>query len=96
MGWMTMPLSSMYPHTTPKAYLDAQFTYEREQPEGTATGLRILDSAIVGMNTYYAAAQVMTDGKGSEIFAVVCLIRWNPRNKDGEHFGYKDSAPLRR
>ncbi|MGO7251699.1 hypothetical protein ACCS63_35795, partial [Rhizobium brockwellii] len=52
--------------------------------------LRILDSAIVGMNTYYAAAQVMTDGKGSEIFAVVCLIRWNPRNKDGEHFGYKD------
>ncbi len=28
MGWLSMPLSSMYPHSTPKAYLDHQFTYE--------------------------------------------------------------------
>lgn len=28
MGWLSMPLSSMFPHTGPKAYLDAQFTYE--------------------------------------------------------------------
>ena len=29
MGWLSMPLSSMHPHSTPKAYLDAQLTYER-------------------------------------------------------------------
>jgi len=25
MGWLSMPMSSMAPHSTPKAYLDAQF-----------------------------------------------------------------------
>src|SRR3546814_6819551 len=32
----------------------------------------------------------MTNGKGGEIFAIVCLVRWNPRAKDGYIFGYKD------
>src|SRR3546814_2261595 len=30
------------------------------------------------------------NGKGGEIFAIVCLVRWNPRAKDGYIFGYKD------
>ncbi|MBB3350084.1 hypothetical protein FHY02_004581, partial [Sphingomonas sp. BK069] len=30
MGWLSMPLSSMGGHATPKAYLDDQFTYSRE------------------------------------------------------------------
>lgn len=34
MGWLTMPLSSMHPHATPKTYLDAQFTYDRRDNDG--------------------------------------------------------------
>ena len=90
MGWLFMSRYAMGGHETPKAYLDAQFTYERDLPEGGTSGLRILDSAIVGLTTYYAAAQVTRDGVGHEVFAIVCLVRWNARSKDGEHFGYKD------
>ncbi|MEP9404283.1 DUF6927 domain-containing protein [Sphingomonas silueang] len=76
-------------HETPKAYLDAQFTYERDTPEGRK-GLRVLASAVVGMRTYYAAAQVTVNGEGREVIAVVCLVRWNPRDAENLHFGYKD------
>src|SRR3546814_11745666 len=31
----------------------------------------------------------MTNGQCGEIFAIVCLVRWNPRAKDGYIFGYK-------
>ena len=34
MGWLSMPLSSMFPHTGPKAYLDAQFTYDNRDADG--------------------------------------------------------------
>ena len=68
MGWLFMSRYAMGGHETPKAYLDAQFTYERDLPEGGTSGLRILDSAIVGLTTYYAAAQVTRDGVGHEVF----------------------------
>src|SRR3546814_16262107 len=32
----------------------------------------------------------MTNGQCGEIFATVCLVRWNPRAKDGYIFGCKD------
>lgn len=41
MGWLSMPLSSMFPHTGPKAYLDAQFTYEAS-PQGLFARQRFL------------------------------------------------------
>lgn len=34
MGWLFMSRYAMGGHETPKAYLDAQFTYERDLPEG--------------------------------------------------------------
>jgi hypothetical protein len=43
---------------------------------------------------YYAAAVPSTDGVDGPAFAVVCLVKWNPRDKEGYVFGYKDSAPL--
>ncbi len=52
-------------------------------------------SACVQNRIYYAAAQPSVDGAAGPVFAIVCLVRWNPRNED-ESFGYKDSAPLRR
>lgn len=36
----------------------------------------------------------MTNGIGGDVFAIVCLVRWNPADKEGVIFGYKDSAPL--
>jgi hypothetical protein len=84
-----MPRSSMGGHATPKAYLDAQFTYTRDLGEGRTSGLRVLASACVGNRVYYAAVQAMENGLGGEIVAAVCLVRWNPRSPTGEHFGYK-------
>lgn len=40
MGWLTMPRASLGLHTTAKAYLDAQFTYERELEGGAPEGCR--------------------------------------------------------
>lgn len=95
MGWLTMPFTSMGGHASAKAYLDDQFTYSRDVEGGTA-GLRVLASACLLNRTYYAAAQVMANGAGGEIFAIVCKVLWNPNSKTAEQFGYKDSAPLRR
>ena len=89
MGWLTMPLSSMHPYASPKAYLDGQFTYDRRD----VTGRQL---ANVYAQVYYAAAVPSTDGVDGPAFAVVCLVKWNPRDKEGYVFGYKDSAPLRR
>lgn len=89
MGWLTMPFASMGGHPTAKAYLDAQFTYTRDV-EGGTKGLRVLASSCPGNRTYYAAAQVMTNGVGGEIFAIVCKVLWCPKSKTGENFGYKD------
>ena len=89
MGWLFMSRHSMgYP--SPKAYLDAQFTYDRRQEDGCSRDLKVLASSCPQNRVYYAAAQVMTDGIGGEIFAIVCLVRWNPANRDGHQFGYKD------
>jgi hypothetical protein len=89
MGWLTMPLRSMGGHATAKAYLDDQFTYVREV-EGGTSGLRVLASSCPQNRTYYAAVQVLTNGVGGEVFAVICKVLWNPASKSGEQFGYKD------
>ena len=31
-----------------------------------------------------------------EVFALICLVAYDPRDREGYIFGYKDSAPLRR
>jgi hypothetical protein len=45
MGWLTMPLSSMHPYASPKAYLDGQFTYDRRDDAGKGRALRIIASS---------------------------------------------------
>ena len=106
MGWLSMPLSSMHPHTTAKTYLDAQLTYEHvydpagervnmsasePAPEGySRRGLRVISSSCLRNRVYYAAVAPLVDGEAGPPFAVVCLVRWNPRAKDGYVFAYKD------
>ena len=94
MGWLYMPRCSMAGHASPTAYLDDQFTYIRDQEDGSTRGLKVIASSCPGNRVYYAAAQVLTNGIGGDIVAIVCLVRWNPKDKEGLIFGYKDSAPL--
>jgi hypothetical protein len=94
MGWLSMPLSSMFPHTGPKAYLDAQFTYDNRNADGKGKALRVIASSCLRNKVWYAAVVPSTDGTDEPAFAAVCLVSWNPRAKDGFVFAYKDSAPL--
>lgn len=71
MGWLFM--RSLGGHATPKAYLDAQFTYE--QPDGRS---RVLASRLVGMRTYYGAVEHVAAGSSArEVWGLVCLVRYN-------------------
>ena len=90
MGWLYMNRHHMGGHATPKAYLDDQFTYSRTLADGTVHGMRVLDSACVGNRVWYGAAQKTRNEVPGDVFAVVCLVRWNPRDKESLHFGYKD------
>lgn len=84
MGWLYMQSLSGY--SGPRQYLDAQFTFTR--PELTS---KVLRSALVGMRVYYAAVEHVRHEKGERIvFAAVCLVRYNPRDREGYIFGYKD------
>jgi hypothetical protein len=83
-----MTRTGMSGYASAKAYLDAQFTYERSDDSGTR-GLRVLASSCLRNQVYYAAAQPYGQAD-TAVFAIICLVRWNPRDKDGMIFGYKD------
>ena len=83
MGWLYM--QSLDGHKTPKAYLDNQLTFERE----TGSKSRVLKSSVVKFRTYYAAVEIEREGT-REVVAVVCMINYNTRDKEGYIFGYKD------
>jgi hypothetical protein len=84
MGWLYM--QSLAGHYGPRQYLDAQFTFMR--PDLTSEVLR---SALVGMRVYYAAVEhVRREGSERTVFAAVCLVHYNPRDREGYIFGYKD------
>ena len=84
MGWLSM--QSMGAHATPKAYLDAQFTWQNET--GSA---KVLRSSIVGRSTYYAAVERRPVGDADPVvFGLICLIKYTPRARDGYVFAYKD------
>ena len=50
MGWLYM--TSLKGHSSPRQYLDAQFTYERVDVRSN-----VLRSALVSMRAYYAAVE---------------------------------------
>lgn len=93
MGWLSMTRAGMGLAATPNAYLDAQFTYERAQEDGSVKALRVLKSTCGG-GLYHAAAQpYVRDATGETpqaVFAIMCLVRWTPRANDGYVFAYKD------
>lgn len=84
MGWLYM--QSLGGHSGPRQYLDAQFTFTR-----TELTSKVLRSALVGMRVYYAAIEHVRHEKNERtVFAAVCLVRYNPRDREGYIFGYKD------
>ena len=83
MGWLYM--QSLGGFSGPRQYLDDQFTYAREA--GRATVLR---SSLVKMRTYYAAVELLRPDRDREVVALVCLVRYNLRDREGYIFGYKD------
>ena len=83
MGWLYM--QSLGTFDSPRAYLDDQFTYARDTVRST-----VLRSALVRMRTYYAAVEQARPDRPREVFAAVCLVRYNPRDAEGYVFGYKD------
>jgi hypothetical protein len=91
MGWLSMTRDGMFPHATPKAYLDDQFTYPPDPAKERMTGLRVLRSS-VRSGAWYAACQSYGPDAASSTFAAICLIRWNPAARDGYVFGYKDMS----
>ncbi len=84
MGWLYM--QSLKGHAGPRQYLDAQFTQLR--PDAIS---KVLRSALVGMRVYYAAVEQIRITTGErEVWAAICLVRYNPRDREGYIFGYKD------
>ena len=86
MGWLFM--KSLKGHSGPRQYLDAQFTWERSDRIS-----RVLRSALVGMRVYYAAVEHILPVTGArEVWAAVCLVQYNLRDREGYIFGYKDMS----
>lgn len=86
MGWLYM--KSLNGHSGPRQYLNAQLTWERLD-----TTSKVLRSALVGMRVYYAAVEHTLPATGArEVWAAVCLVRYNPRDREGYIFGYKDMS----
>ena len=84
MGWLYT--QSLKGHSGPRQYLDAQFTHER--PDLIS---KVLRSTLVGMRVYYAAVEQVRVATGQrEVWAAICLVRYNPRDPEGYIFGYKD------
>ena len=82
MGWLFM--RDMGGHATPRAYLDKQFTYTREQHR-----LTVFASSMVG-STYYAACERVEASGERQVFAVICLTKTSAGARDGCTFGDKD------
>ena len=82
MGWLY--LRSLGGHPGPRQYLDAQFTHRDFD-----LASRVLRSALVGVRVYYAAVEEVSP-TGREVYGLVCLVRYNRRDKEGYIFGYKD------
>ena len=83
MGWLYMCGFSGY--ASPRCYLDNQFTHADADQRSA-----VLASALVRMKTYYAAVERVSADGTRVVFAVVCLVDYNPRKADGFTFGYKD------
>lgn len=85
MGWT---FTWAYDGSGVRNFLDRQFTEDSEHGKW-----EILKSALVRMRTYYAACR-WTDKKTGRVktFAIVALVKYNPRDKEGLTLGWKEMS----
>ena len=76
MGWLTM--QSLGGFSGPRQYLDDQFMYQRDGLRST-----VLRSALVNMRTYYAAVEHIHPDRERAVFAAICLVHYNRRDREG-------------
>lgn len=83
MGWT---YTQDYDGCGVRNYLDRQFACDNDDGKW-----EILKSALVHMRTYYAACR-WTNKKTGEIrtFAIVALVKYNPRDREGLTLGWKE------
>lgn len=91
MGWLFMSLAGMGRFNSPKSYLDDQLTYPPDPDKGREQGLRVLKSVWSG-SEYYAAVEPYGEQGAEAAFAIICLVRWAPKARNGENFGYKNMS----
>ncbi len=83
MGWTFI---SSYDGSGVRNYLDRQFTEDSENGKW-----EILKSALVKMRTYYAACRWTNKKTGAgKTFAMVVLVKYNPRDREGLTLGWKE------
>lgn len=66
-------------------FFEREFNYQKEDGRYG----KIIDCAIVNLHTAYIAYETNASGK-KEVVALVCLLQFNPKARDGYNFGYKD------
>ena len=71
MGWLFM--RDMGGHAAPRAYLDNQFTYPRDDHR-----LTVLASSMVGVDLLRRVRTPRERASDRQVFAVVCLTKHNP------------------
>ena len=83
MGWFYK--DSLGGFDTPTQYLDDQFTGPGEDHD-----YRVLRSSLVKMRRYYAAVEQTSRISGERrVSALLCLVDYNPRSRNGHVFGYR-------
>ena len=83
MGWLFS--SSLDGHSRPRELLDSKFAQEPRERR-----CRVLRSALAGVPIYYAAVEITRPDRPRESCAVVCLVKYNPRDREGSGFGHTD------
>ena len=85
MGWTFV---SSYDGGGVRNYLDRQFACDNEHGRW-----EILKSALVKMRTYYAACRWTNKATGKiKTFAIVTLVKYNPRDREGLTLGWKEMS----
>lgn len=82
MGWL---FTNDYQGGGVRAYLDRQFTHKDD-----AHAHEIVKSSLIAMSRYFAAMRTTSKSTGeSHVWALVALVKYNPKAADGMTLGWK-------
>lgn len=82
MGWMFLQKDR---GQSIKDFFKQEFNYQKDDGRYG----KVIDCAVVNLTAAYITYETNQNGS-KEVVALVCLLRFVPRAKDGFNFGYKD------